>query len=105
MGYNIDPNDLADLCKWVADVKVTCRKCRRWAIFPLLPLLHHFRQRGWNTSWGCVARRFVCKGTEEDRGCGSKELWIGLAPHVEPTPPEPTMTKLQMQQRAKRERH
>jgi hypothetical protein len=24
---------------------------------------------------------------------------------VEPTPPEPTMTKLQMQQRAKRERH
>jgi|GEM_PF-4276207 len=105
MGYNIRPSDLADLCKWDADVKVTCRRCGRWALFELLPLLNHFRSRGWNTSWDCVASHFVCKGTEDDAGCGSREMRVGLAPRVKPTPPEPTLTRLQMKQRAKRERH
>lgn len=105
MGFNIRPNELADLGKWDADLKITCRRCRRWAVFELLPILNHFRSRGWNTSWSCVASRFVCKGTQEDPGCGGKELRAGLAPRTKPPRPEPVLTELQMQQRIRRERH
>jgi hypothetical protein len=105
MGANIRPHELADLAEWDADLKITCRRCKRTAVFDLLPILNHFRAHGWNTSWSCVASRFVCKGTADQPGCGSKDLAAGLAPRVMPAPPEPRMTETQMRQRAKRERH
>ena len=105
MGYNIRPKDLADLCKFDADLKVRCRRCGRWAVFDILPVLNHFRGRGWNTTWGCVAWHFICKGTNEDRGCGSKDLSVSMVPRPKPAPPEAKLTELQMRQRAKRERH
>ncbi len=105
MGANIRPNDLADLAKWDADLKITCRHCRRSAVFDLLPILNYFRARGWNTSWSCVAPRFICKGTVEQPGCGSKELAAGMAPRPAPVPPEPKLSETQVTQRAKRERH
>jgi hypothetical protein len=77
MGFNIRPNDLADLAKWEADLRLRCRRCGRWAVFDLLPILNHFRAMGWNTSWGCVAMRFACKGSADDPGCGSKLFQSG----------------------------
>ncbi len=105
MGYNIRPKDLADLGRWDADLKITCRSCGRWAVFELLPILNHFKGRGWNTSWGCVAARFICKGTPQEPGCGSKRLRAGLAPRPQPPRPEPILTELQMRQKTRRERH
>lgn len=105
MGYNIRPHDLADLSKFDADLRVRCRRCGRTAVFDLLPILNHFRSRGWNTSWDTVAIRFRCSGTVEAPGCGSKAVSVGLHPRVQLTPPEPKMTETQMRQQAKRDRH
>ena len=104
MGYNIRPNDLADLCKWNADLSVRCRRCGRSAVFDLLPILNHFRSRGWNTSWDCVAGRFICVGVEGAPGCGGKIIAIGLHPKTNPDAPEPVPTESQLRQKAKRER-
>jgi hypothetical protein len=103
MGYNIRPNDLADLCKWDADLRVRCRSCGRSAMFDLLPILNHFRSKGWNTSWDWVGMHFICAGTPDPPGCGSKS--IGLHPRVQLTPPEPKLTDMQIRQQAKRDRH
>ena len=105
MGFNIRPNDLADLCKWDSDLRVRCRRCGRWAVFDLLPILNHFRSRGWNTSWSCVAARFVCKGSPDDPGCGSKAVSVGLHPRPKTVPPQPAVGESQMRQQAKRDRH
>jgi len=105
MGYNIRPNDLADLAKWDADLKIRCRRCDRSAVFELLPILNHFRAQGWNTSWSCVAWHFVCKGTPEDPGCGSKAVSAGMEPRAKPNTPEPILSELEMRQTARRERH
>lgn len=104
MGANIRPNDLADLCKWDADLKITCRRCGRWAVFDLLPVLNHFRARGWNTAWDCIASHFVCRGTVDDAGCGSRQISPGMAPRMKPPPPVPKVTEIQARQMAKRER-
>jgi len=104
MGLNIRPNDLADLRKWDADLHVRCRRCGRRAVFDLVSILNYFRGRGWNTSWDCVAPRFVCKGTPDSRGCGSKDAAVGMHPRMKLTQPEPKLTELEMRQLAKRER-
>ncbi len=105
MGFNIRPQDLADLHKWNADLLVRCRRCGRRAVFELVSILNYFRGRGWNTSWGCVAARFVCKGTPDDPGCGSKDLSVRMHPRPKHLPPEPRMTEAEMRQQAKRDRH
>ena len=104
MGFNIRPHDLADLHKWDADLRVRCRRCGRRAVFDLMSILNYFRGRGWNTSWDCVAARFVCKGTPDEPGCGSKAMSVGMHPRPKPQRPEPKLTELEMRQQAKRER-
>ena len=104
MGFNIRPHDLADLHKWNADLRVRCRRCGRAAVFDLVSILNYFRGQGWNTSWSCVAARFVCKGTPDKPGCGSKAMSVGMHPRPKPQRPEPKLTELEMRQQAKRER-
>jgi hypothetical protein len=105
MGYIIRPNDLSDLGKWDADLRVRCRSCGRSAVFDLLLILNHFRSRGWNTSWDCVALRFICAGTPDAPGCGGKVISVGLHPRVKLQPPEPKLSETRLRQQAKRDRH
>jgi hypothetical protein len=98
------PNDLADLGKLDADLKVTCRRCGRSAVFPLLPLVNHFRQRGWNTAWHSLGHRFACRGVVGRAGCGAKDVALGLDPKDKPDPPTPRLTSREIKQRVRRER-
>jgi hypothetical protein len=99
------PKDLADLARLDANLKVTCRDCGRSAVYELLPILNHFRGRGWNTAWSTIGRRFRCAGTAESPGCGSRDMAVGMVPLDRPPPPEPKLTETQLRQRARRKRH
>ena len=98
------PKDLDDLRKLEADLKVTCVRCGRAAIFPILPILNHFRSRGWNTAWDTIGRHFACRGKEGDRGCGSREVRLSLAPPDRIPPPKPIVTNRAIKERIRRER-
>ncbi|HEX8215649.1 MAG TPA: hypothetical protein VF582_09310 [Allosphingosinicella sp.] len=98
------PKDLSDLRKLDADLKVTCRRCGRSAVFPLLPLLNHFRQRGWNTAWHSLSHRFACRGVVGRPGCGAKEIALGLEPRDNPEPPKPRLTAREIKELVRRSR-
>ena len=68
MSFKIRPSDLADLCKWDADLPVRRRRGGRRPVFDLLPILNLFRSRGWNIRWDCLAARSVRARSNNDPG-------------------------------------
>lgn len=75
---------LADLRRLDAHLRVTCRSCGHYGVYPLEQMVSYFLGKGWNSAWSEAPRRFRC-----DR-CGERNAQLDPEPkplnHVPATP-------------------
>lgn len=78
MGSRVRIDRFEDMVQWRAWLLVQCNRCGRKAHYDPDMMIRWFKPKGWSTSLQSAGHRFVCEGQHGDRGCGAKNVTLGV---------------------------